>query len=373
MLPYIHLVKIALFMFVRFSFQIDSIVYGDLTVVTIEREPFVKVVNNEYEGFCVDLLKRIAFEVGFKYKWKLSDNGSYNGMIEDVAAGRADLAMADLTITSGRETIVDFSTPFMNVEISVLYVKRSSILYIFTLICVWIGFILILNIRKFKETTRILPSEQMEISCLTRILLLPYWWLFSLIVMIVLVLSLYFIIFTNQHLNYGSIKELSLHDNVKFGFVSGGSIASFIQNSHFQNYQNMVKDVNHSELITRVKKENGKFAALMESVTIEYLVLQDCDLIQVGSILKDFKGYGIAMRPRSGLRDRINQALLQLQEEGIIYQLKEKWWKKNDKDKVCPKIDQNEFLRSLVILDFVFVVLTVIIEVATMFFSHQNT
>lgn len=36
---------------------------------------------------------------------------------------RADLAVADLTITYDREQVVDFTMPFMNLGISVLYRK----------------------------------------------------------------------------------------------------------------------------------------------------------------------------------------------------------------------------------------------------------
>lgn len=37
--------------------------------------------NHRYEGFCVDLLKRISFMVGFQYEIELSDEGVY-GVID---------------------------------------------------------------------------------------------------------------------------------------------------------------------------------------------------------------------------------------------------------------------------------------------------
>lgn len=45
----------------------------------------------------------------------------------------------------------------------------------------------------------------------------------------------------------------------------------------------------------RVAKENGTYAYLMESTTIEYIQERNCDLEQAGPLL-DQKGYGIAMR-----------------------------------------------------------------------------
>ena len=48
--------------------------------------------------------------------------------------------------------------------------------------------------------------------------------------------------------------------------------------------------------VERVHKENGKYAFLMESTTVEYIVERQCELTQIGSLL-DSKGYGIALPP----------------------------------------------------------------------------
>jgi ionotropic kainate glutamate receptor 2 len=44
-------------------------------------------------------------------------------MIKELLEQKADLAVADLTITFDREQVVDFTMPFMNLGISVLYRK----------------------------------------------------------------------------------------------------------------------------------------------------------------------------------------------------------------------------------------------------------
>lgn len=44
-------------------------------------------------------------------------------MIRELLEQRADLAIADLTITFEREQAVDFTTPFMNLGVSILYRK----------------------------------------------------------------------------------------------------------------------------------------------------------------------------------------------------------------------------------------------------------
>jgi len=47
-------------------------------------------------------------------------------MIGELIRGEADIAVADLTITSKREEAVDFTHPFMNTGISILFKKPTK-------------------------------------------------------------------------------------------------------------------------------------------------------------------------------------------------------------------------------------------------------
>jgi len=79
----------------------------------------------------------------------------------------------------------------------------------------------------------------------------------------------------------------------------------------------------NSKGVERVKK--GDYAFLMESTSIEFIVERECDLYQVGGLL-DSKGYGIATPPDSPYRSIISDAILYLQEEGVLQLTKDKWW-----------------------------------------------
>ena len=48
--------------------------------------------------------------------------------------------------------------------------------------------------------------------------------------------------------------------------------------------------------VERVLKDNGKYAFLMESTSVEYVIERNCQLTQIGGLL-DSKGYGIALPP----------------------------------------------------------------------------
>ena len=94
--------------------------------------------------------------------------------------------------------------------------------------------------------------------------------------------------------------------------------------------------------VSKVINSDGDYAFLMESNSIQYQIERMCDLIQVGGKvfriyylssslqvgqLLDSKGYGIAFTPGSHYRVPIDRAILQLQEEGKLHELKNRWWK----------------------------------------------
>merc|ERR1712032_1300079 len=52
--------------------------------------------------------------------------GTWNGMIGEVISGEADIALADMTITSTREEAIDFTHPFLYVGLGVLGFKGTA-------------------------------------------------------------------------------------------------------------------------------------------------------------------------------------------------------------------------------------------------------
>ncbi|XP_057338869.1 glutamate receptor ionotropic, kainate 2-like isoform X1 [Microplitis mediator] len=114
--------------------------YANITLVVMTREekPYVMVRedknltgNARFEGFCIDLLKWIAGQVGFQYVIKLVPDHMYgvydpetkewNGIVRELMEKRADLAVASMTINYARESVIDFTKPFMNLGIGILF------------------------------------------------------------------------------------------------------------------------------------------------------------------------------------------------------------------------------------------------------------
>ena len=49
------------------------------------------------------------------------ETGQWNGIVRQLTDKRADLAVASMTINYARETVIDFTKPFMNLGISILF------------------------------------------------------------------------------------------------------------------------------------------------------------------------------------------------------------------------------------------------------------
>ncbi|XP_017348937.1 glutamate receptor 1b isoform X4 [Ictalurus punctatus] len=113
-------------------------------VTTILESPYVMLKknheqlsgNDRYEGYCVELAAEIAKHVGYSYKLELVPDGKYgardpdtkmwNGMVGELVYGKADVAVAPLTITLVREEVIDFSKPFMSLGISIMIKKPTK-------------------------------------------------------------------------------------------------------------------------------------------------------------------------------------------------------------------------------------------------------
>ncbi|XP_068623895.1 glutamate receptor 1-like [Battus philenor] len=103
-------------------------------VSTIEEPPYVMRADLEpsttypFKGFCVDLAQMILDKMEIKYEMRLVKDGKYgrenpkviggwDGMVGELLRKEADLVIAPLIVTLERETVVDFSKPFLSFDV----------------------------------------------------------------------------------------------------------------------------------------------------------------------------------------------------------------------------------------------------------------
>uniref|UniRef100_A0A1I8FMY9 PBPe domain-containing protein n=1 Tax=Macrostomum lignano TaxID=282301 RepID=A0A1I8FMY9_9PLAT len=110
-----------------------------LRVTTVEDAPFIKVKNKndsnnppQFDGFCIQMLNLIAQEAGFNFTVRLVEDGNYGTKNWQRQRGQRGLErhdrgahrqVAPLTITYERERVIDFTTPYMSLGLSILFKK----------------------------------------------------------------------------------------------------------------------------------------------------------------------------------------------------------------------------------------------------------
>ncbi|XP_032579751.1 glutamate receptor ionotropic, kainate 2 isoform X2 [Drosophila sechellia] len=391
------------------AFYDSNIANITLVVMTREERPYVMVKedknltgNLRFEGFCIDLLKAIATQVGFQYKIELvpdnmygvyiPETNSWNGIVQELMERRADLAVASMTINYARESVIDFTKPFMNLGIGILFkVPTSQPTRLFSFmnplaIEIWLyvlaAYILvsfalfvmarfspyewknphpcykdtdivenqfsILNSFWFITGTFLRQGSGLNPKATSTRIVGGCWFFFCLIIISSYTANLAAFLTVERMISpIESASDLAEQTEISYGTLEGGSTMTFFRDSKIGIYQKMWRYMENRKTAVFVKTYEdgikrvieGSYAFLMESTMLDYAVQRDCNLTQIGGLL-DSKGYGIATPKGSPWRDKISLAILELQEKGIIQILYDKWWK-NTGD-VCNRDDKSK-------------------------------
>ncbi|XP_041437516.1 glutamate receptor ionotropic, kainate 1 isoform X1 [Xenopus laevis] len=355
--------------------------------------------NDRFEGYCLDLLKELSTILGFTYEVRLvvdgkygaqNDKGEWNGMVRELIDHKADLAVAPLTITYVREKVIDFSKPFMTLGISILYRKPNGTnpgvfsflnplspdIWMYVLLaCLGVSCVLfviarftpyewynphpcnpdsdvvennftLLNSFWFGVGALMQQGSELMPKALSTRIVGGIWWFFTLIIISSYTANLAaFLTVERMESPIDSADDLAKQTKIEFGAVRDGSTMTFFKKSKISTYEKMWAFMSSRQQTALVKNNDEgiqrvlttDYALLMESTSIEYVTQRNCNLTQIGGLI-DSKGYGVGTPIGSPYRDKITIAILQLQEEGKLHMMKEKWWRGNG----CPEEDSKE-------------------------------
>jgi len=96
-----------------------------LTVGTIERPPFAfENETGESAGFSIDLVREIAVREGFEVSFRKET--VFADMLAHVEAQEVDLAAANISVTSAREEVMDFTQPVYESGLQILIPKDAA-------------------------------------------------------------------------------------------------------------------------------------------------------------------------------------------------------------------------------------------------------
>uniref|UniRef100_A0A8C2I847 Glutamate receptor n=1 Tax=Cyprinus carpio TaxID=7962 RepID=A0A8C2I847_CYPCA len=367
-------------------------------VTTILESPYVMlkknheqlVGNDKYEGYCVELAAEIAKHVGYSYRLEVVGDGKYgardsetmmwNGMVGELVYGKADVAVAPLTITLVREEVIDFSKPFMSLGISIMIKKPTKskpgvfsfldplayeiwMCIVFAYIGVSVVLFLVSRFSPYEwhreEKQEKQPEHNNEFGIFNSLwfslgafmqqgcdisprslsgrIVGGVWWFFTLIIISSYTANLAAFLTVERMVSpIESAEDLAKQTEIAYGTLDGGSTKEFFRRSKIAVFEKMwsyMKSAEPSvfvkttdEGVVRVRKSKGKYAYLLESTMNEYIEQRKpCDTMKVGGNL-DSKGYGVATPKGSALRIPVNLAVLKLNEQAVLDKLKNKWW-----------------------------------------------
>ncbi|XP_072178710.1 glutamate receptor ionotropic, kainate 2-like [Diadema setosum] len=362
--------------------------------------------KEKYEGFIIDFLERISELMKFNYVIKIvaDDNygsempdGSWNGMVGELIERKADLAVAPLTITYAREKVIDFSKPWMYLGVTILYrVPEPQNPGVFSFLNplspdVWLYVILafILVSLVLFILARFSPYEWYNshpcnpdydtvenqfnfFNCLwfsfgglmqqgseinprafsTRVLS-GFWWFFSLILISSYTANLAAFLTVERMVSpIAGADDLVKQTTIEYGTRKGGSTEEFFSRSKIPTYMKMWEFMSSRESVFSNTYEEGiqrvlnskNYAFLMESSMAEYVISQHCQNLTVIGGLLNSRGYGIGTPLGSIYRDEVTKVILQLQEDDVLLELKNKWW---NKDQCQGNVKQSDEANSL--------------------------
>lgn len=380
------------------DFGLQAIKNKTLKVTVAKTPPYVMMKpnhsdlmgNDRYEGYCIDLLNKLAKKLHFNYiikevadgQYGKIQNGSWTGMVRELLDWQADLAIVDLTITKERQSAVDFTHPFMTLGIAIMYKKpkmEEAELYSFLMpfskevwLSMWSAYVAVsltlwilsrLSPLEWKnphpcydnpdegnmdnEIHSIGASLWFTIGSLMQQgsdlaprspsvrTLASVWYFFTLIL-----ISSYtanfaaFLTASRMQSPIESAEDLSKQTKIDYGAKEGGSTQAFFASSNHSTYRRMWNFMESRKHQGVFPGGNDKGINMVKKGNFAFLMestsidymVQRDCELTQIGGLLDHKGYGIALRKRSPFRAPLSKSIVELNEAGELQDLKNRWW-----------------------------------------------
>ncbi|MEM8572732.1 MAG: transporter substrate-binding domain-containing protein [Pseudomonadota bacterium] len=324
----------------------------DLRFLTVERPPFSLLENGEPTGFSIELMRAIAQEIGRDVSFSFEDE--FQSMLSAVEAGEVDGAIANISITAERESIMDFSRPIFESGLQIMLFGRSAEAslwqILFRLDFLWLvfagfGALFLMGLLVWFVERRKQPYFDRNM----REAMFPsFWWALNLVVnggfeqnvpqsivgrvisVAMVVSSLFLVsIFVAQitaaitiEAITGSIQSPDDLDGRRVGTTVGSTSAAFlddrdISSREYSDYASVIQAFEAGELE----------AVFFDGPILAYYLAQQAT-VQAHLLPRVFRpeDYGIALPQGSDLREPINRALLRLAESGRYEEIQRHWF-----------------------------------------------
>ena len=324
----------------------------DLQIATVTRPPFSLVENGNQTGFSIDLWDALAKDLGRDYSIVRVD--SFTDMLGMAKEAQVDAAVANISITSQRESEMDFTHPIFESGLQILtHSDRSNnsglVAAIFSrdlLLAILLAFALLLGggmlMLRFER------NDQTYFEQPARQALFPaFWWALNLVVNggfeervprtflgrvlgVFLVISSLFIVSVfvakittvmTVHAITNSVNSINDLYDKSVGTIESSTASLYLDGRELrhQTYPNL--DLMFADF------EDGNLDAIVfdSPILAFYAKNSDGKALLAGPVFLR-ENYGIALPSDSALKEPLNRALLKFRENGTYERIYRKWF-----------------------------------------------
>ncbi len=324
-----------------------------LSVSTVTRPPFSYVEDGSDVGFSMDLLQALAESLDWDYTVNRVE--TFGEMLGAVQAGVTDLAIANISITAQRETLMDFSQPIFEAGLQIMVpsdaARRPSLARALLskelFIAIGLAFAILLGggmlMWCFERRAQPYFDRKLDDAWFP-----SFWWALNLVVNggfeermprtpfgrvlgVILVVSSLFIVsvFTARIASVMTVDAISTNVNSisdlygkTVGTIDNSTAASFLvrREIEFTGYPGL------TDMLTAFENKELD-AVVFDAPILSYFASHEGRKIATmtgGIFLRE--NYGIVFPTGSPLVEEVNQALLALREDGTYDEIYRKWF-----------------------------------------------
>ncbi|XP_061836905.2 glutamate receptor ionotropic, NMDA 3A [Nerophis lumbriciformis] len=332
-------------------------------------------------GYCIDLLEKLAEDMGFTFdlyivgdgKYGGFKNGRWTGLVGDLLSGAAHLAVTSFSINSARSQVIDFTSPFFSTSLGILVRTRDTAAPIGAFMwplhwSMWLGIFVSLHVTAifltlyewhspfgmtprgrnrdrvfsfssalnvcyailFGRTVAIKPPK-----CWTGRLLMNLWAIFCLFCLSTYTANLAAVMVGEKtYEQLSGIHDPKLHhpsQGFRFATVRESSAEDYVKKSfpEMHEYMRRYNAPATPDGIHNLKADPQKLDAfIMDKALLDYEVSidADCKTLTVGKPFA-IEGYGIGLPQNSPLTSNFSELVSQYKSDGFMDMLHDKWYK----------------------------------------------
>ncbi|XP_053788441.1 glutamate receptor ionotropic, NMDA 3A isoform X1 [Vidua chalybeata] len=332
-------------------------------------------------GYCIDLLEKLAEDMNFDFdlyivgdgKYGAWKNGHWTGLVGDLLAGTAHMAVTSFSINTARSQVIDFTSPFFSTSLGILVRTKDTAAPIGAFMwplhwTMWLGIFVALHITAvfltlyewkspfgmtpkgrnrnkvfsfssalnvcyailFGRTAAIKPPK-----CWTGRFLMNLWAIFCLFCLSTYTANLAAVMVGEKiYEELSGIHDPKLHhpsQGFRFGTVRESSAEDYVRQSfpEMHEYMRRYNVPATTDGVAYLKHDPEKLDAfIMDKALLDYEVSidADCKLLTVGKPFA-IEGYGIGLPPNSLLTSNISDLISQYKSHGFMDVLHDKWYK----------------------------------------------